>query len=380
MNTRHVARITRLTLLLLAWLSVAVSASGQPIDPAQQQTGDRANDSPLRACEPRPGSASQAIRILEIRSMGRIEEDLALVDGINANRDVLIVACRELIWPRFKDLSPKGVLVQVRAWRKPADGGWLEMRLNEPPQDEAMQKLQDARRYGLQEVSLRVNGSTAQDPRLVVPLRRELVKPTDLVRIRIRIAPESTIHPTDASPGQNATGEKAGTADPQDAPGVIVDNEDVIDSIFEVGRFGLHIRFSDMALFVQRLGEDRANSRGNSPVLFDSVNFRPAPGVNYGFNYYHRRHASIRVLEPGFGVHMVFLNWNERPRNAASADTDVTQATNLQIGMGLTGSMFDGTVVGALGWNLHVKDHRPYIGIGFSIAGLARKISEFVRD
>src|SRR5688500_18895635 len=89
MNTRHVARITRLTLLLLAWLSVAVSASGQPIDPAQQQTGDRANDSPLRACEPRPGSASQAIRILEIRSMGRIEEDLALVDGINANRDVL---------------------------------------------------------------------------------------------------------------------------------------------------------------------------------------------------------------------------------------------------------------------------------------------------
>src|SRR5688500_3587794 len=201
MNTRHVARITRLTLLLPAWLPVALRAAGQPLDTAQQ-TGDRANDSPLRACEPRPDRKPQAIRILEIRSMGRIEEDLALVDGINANRDVLVIACREVIWPRFKNLSPKGVLVQVRAWRKPADGGWLEMRLNEPPQDEAMQKLQDARRYGLQEVNLLVNGSTAQDPRLVVPLRRELVKPTDLVRIRIRIAPESTIHPTDASAGQ----------------------------------------------------------------------------------------------------------------------------------------------------------------------------------
>src|SRR5687767_5033188 len=140
-NIRHVVRITgRLPLLLLVWSSLAVSASGQPMASAQQPTGDRTNDLPLRACEPRPGREPEAIRILEIRSMGRIEEDLALVDGINANRDVLVIACREVIWPRFKNLSPKGVLVQVRAWRKPADGGWLEMRLNEPPQDEAMQK------------------------------------------------------------------------------------------------------------------------------------------------------------------------------------------------------------------------------------------------
>ena len=80
------------------------------------------------------------------------------------------------------------------------------------------------------------------------------------------------------------------------------DNEEIIESMFEVGRFGLHIRFSDMALFVQRLGEDRANREGTNPVLFDWVNFRPAPGVYYGFNYYHRRHASIRFLEPGFGI------------------------------------------------------------------------------
>ncbi|WP_157899041.1 hypothetical protein [Luteitalea pratensis] len=287
---------------------------------------------------------------------------------------MLIVACRRVIWPKFKDLDSKGgVLVQVRAWRKPADGGWLEMRLNEPSQDEAILKQQDSRRYDLREVSLAVNESTLEDPRLIIPLRRELVKPTDLIRIRIRIAPRSAIYPTEPSPANDdSTGDNP--------VGVILDNEEVIDSIFEVGRFGLHARFSDMALFVQRVGEDRANSSGTNLVVFDSVNFRPAPGVNYGFNYYHRRHASIRVLEPGFGMHIAFLNWNDRPRDSAAADVDVTRTTNLQIGIGVTGSMFDGTVVGTLGWNLHVKDQRPYLGIGFSITGLARKIAQFVRE
>ena len=42
--------------------------------------------------------------------------------------------------------------------------------------------------------------------------------------------------------------------------------------------------------------------------------------------------------------------------------------------------MFDGTVVGAFGWNLQVKDQRPYLGVGFSITGLARKIAEVVRE
>ena len=77
---------------------------------------------------------------------------------------------------------------------------------------------------------------------------------------------------------------------------------------------------------------------------------------------------------------MVILNWNDRPRSTALPDTFVTQVTNLQVGIGLTGSMFDGTVVGAFGWNLHVKDQRPYIGVGFSITGLAGKIAQFVRD
>jgi hypothetical protein len=75
----------------------------------------------------------------------------------------------------------------------------------------------------------------------------------------------------------------------------------------------------------------------------------------------------------------VFLNWNERPRNSTTTDIDSTQVTSLQVGVGGMGSMFDGTVVAVLGWNLHVKDYRNYFGIGFSITGLVRKLSQFIR-
>ena len=159
------------------------------------------------------------------------------------------------------------------------------------------------------------------------------------------------------------------------------ENEQVIDSTFEVGRFGLHVGFSDAVVFVQRLGEDRANKRGDRDIVFDSVNFRPAPGISYGFNYYHRRHAFLKFLEPGFGANLTFLNWNEKSRSTATtpADPELANVTALQIGVGGTGSMFDGTVVAVLGWNLHVKDYREYFGVGFSITGLVRKMSKYLR-
>ena len=44
------------------------------------------------------------------------------------------------------------------------------------------------------------------------------------------------------------------------------------------------------------------------------------------------------------------------------------------------GSMFDGTVVAVFGSNLHVKDHRPYFGVGFSVTGMVRKLSRFLAN
>ena len=79
-------------------------------------------------------------------------------------------------------------------------------------------------------------------------------------------------------------------------------------------------------------------------------------------------------------MHLVLLNWNERLRGAPATELEVTKVTNVQIGVGVTGSMFDGTIVGAIGWNLHVKDQRPYIGVGFSFTGLARKIAQLRQD
>ena len=330
-----------------------------------QAAQETPSERPLDACE---NGSNDSVRMLEIRSLGRIEEELSLVDGVNINRDVLIVACREAIWQKFKSLDPKGrgIHVQVRAWHKPSDAGWREMRLNEPTLVEAVRNNPslDPARWDMRQVHLVVNSNTVVDPSITIPLRRDAVKPNDLVRIRVRIAPADVLAAADAA-----------TTGPH-----MSENEEIIESMFEVGRFGLHIRFSDMALFVQRLGEDRINRQGTNPVLFDSVNFRPAPGVYYGFNYYHRRHASIRFLEPGFGMHLVLLNWNERLRDAPTTELEVTRVTNVQIGIGVTGSMFDGTIVGAIGWNLHVKDQRPYIGVGFSFTGLARKIAQLRQD
>jgi hypothetical protein len=364
-------------------LPVANAFGQAPTRPADAKVAS-AKDSPLHACDDR----TRAIRLLEVRSMGRIEEDLALVDGINIDRDVLVIACRSVIWDKFSGVVPKGkrVFVHVRAWRKPPDSGWRDVRLNEPTLREAIRSnpTNDPEGFGLEDVNLAISATTVGNPTLVIPLRRDAVKAEDLIRIRIQVGPET--EPALAGERQAAAagppeGQAAGTGDASgQSSSTAAENEELIDTVFAVGRFGLHARFSDMALFVQRLGEDRANSTGTNPVVFDSVNFRPAPGVNYGFNYYHRRHASIRVLEPGFGLHIVFLNWNDRPRGSSAADTEITQVTNLQIGIGLTGSMFDGTVVGALGWNLQVKDQRPYVAIGFSITGLARKIAQFVRD
>ena len=349
-------------------IGVALAAFGpSPIvgSVLAQASPDTPSERPLDACE---NGSNDSVRMLEIRSLGRIEEELSLVDGVNLNRDVLIVACRKVIWGKFQPLDPgnKGIHVQVRAWHKPSDAGWREMRLNEPTLVEAVRTNPnlDPARWDMRQVNLVVNGNTVVDPSITIPLRRDAVKPNDLVRIRIRIGPADVLAAADTR-----------TTGPD-----MSDNEEIIESMFEVGRFGLHIRFSDMALFVQRLGEDRVNRQGTNPVLFDSVNFRPSPGVYYGFNYYHRRHASIRFLEPGFGMHLVLLNWNERVRGAPATELEVTQVTNVQIGVGVTGSMFDGTIVGAIGWNLHVKDQRPYIGVGFSFTGLARKIAQLRQD
>src|SRR5262245_39785654 len=351
-------------------------------------SSDNNKDSPLHACDKVTKEKDEiskdksidlgeldgpAIRVLELRSTGRVEEDLALVDGVNVDRAVLVVACRDVIWKKFSKVVPSGkrVFVQVRAWRKPPDGGWREIRLNEPTLKETYDTNPslDSEGFFLAEVNLAIGEKTVGNPMLLVPLRRDAIKPEERIRIRIRIGPETELAPADpkadpktiegeTSVKKTDNGKATSASNGTPSSSLIVENEEVIDQTYEVGRFGLHVRFSDMALFVQRLGEDRENSTGTNPVVFDSVNFRPAPGVYYGFNYYHRRHASIRMLEPGFGMHLVFLNWNDRPRGTTTADTDITQVTNLQIGIGITGSMFDGTVVGAFGWNLQVKDQR----------------------
>ena len=343
----------------------------------QSETSDGAVEDrgEIRRPEDACGAGSSTpVGVLEIRATDRVDQDLLLVDGVNIDRDIAVIVCRQPLVRTFERLLSAGqsVGVQVRAWHKPKEGGWREMRLNEPSVEE-VQRYQNRgtteSNWSLEEMNVRITSNTVINPIITIPLRRDGVKQEDLIRIRVRIRPESPAAPN---------GVREETAAAADGP-LTVENEQVFDSTYAVGRFGLHVGFSDLAVFVQRMGEDRANKNGTNPVLFDQVNFRPAPGISYGFNYYHRRHAVFKFLEPGFGAHPVFLNWNDRPRNNAQSDVESTNVTNLQIGVGSMGSMFDGTVVAVLGWNLHVKDHRSYFGIGFSITGLVRKLSQFIR-
>ena len=339
-----------------------------------------------------PG-AGKPVGIHEMRAPERLDQDLLLVDGINEDRDVVVVFCRDVLQRTFRGQIDAGqaVLAQVRAWHKPKEGGWREIRLNEPSVQQVQRYLDRATseaNWRLEERNIRISKATAVDATVVVPLRRDAVKVDDLVRLRVTIAPEIADEPPAAMTRATAAASDEKTqGDTKQGAGAVEsllsltapENEQVIDTTFKVGRFGLHIRFSDLAVFVQRLGEDRANNRGTSDVFFDQVNFRPAPGISYGFNYYHRRRALFRFLEPGFGAHLAFLNWNDRPRNAATSDAETTQVTNLQIGLGGMVSMFDGTVVVVSGWNLQVKDQRGYLGVGFSITGLAQKFSQGIR-
>jgi hypothetical protein len=365
----------------LAAIAITLAAAGAAAQPAPDES-----DRPSDQCLLQP---NRAVRLFEVRAPDRVEEDLLLVDGINLRRDVLVVACTNVLLPRLKAyLSERfgaaaageqqrswTVVVEVRAWHKPREGGWREMRLNEPPAETAASLLAGGftpDRWNVELIQLVIRHDTVLNPTATIPLRRDAVNPNDLVRIHVRArlaaADDVLPSPPPPPPPPNA---------PRRPPSVLSENEDVIDNIYEVGRFGLHVRFSDLVVFVQRLGEDRANADPDEVIAFDPANFRPAPGASYGFTFYDRRRAFLRFLEPGFGAHLTFLNWTDRSR---AAPPDPAQVTALQLGVGVMGSMFDGTVVAVFGSNLHVKDHRPYFGVGFSVTGLVRKLSLFLDE
>ena len=99
------------------------------------------------------------------------------------------------------------------------------------------------------------------------------------------------------------------------------------------------------------------------------TDFAPRPGISALWNFYGRspkQKSKLRTIAPGFGIGAVFL------------DFDGDEST-IEVGLGLTMSVFDDLVHFTYGYNLQQKvgpdDAREYWGIGVSFSKVVEKIS-----
>lgn len=131
--------------------------------------------------------------------------------------------------------------------------------------------------------------------------------------------------------------------------------------------------------------------RRNGDILNDNgekveSNFAPAPGMTFGVVLY-ARNAVMRALAPGFGVNVSFMNFaaNDFDPSITNAEGRVvggfrsTTSSTIQVGTGLTASLFSNAVQFTYGWNLNVPKERSYWGIGFGFVQVGQEIAKFVK-
>lgn len=293
-------------------------------------------------------NGSYFVTMWEQRAPDRLDEDVLITDGIGYNRNLHVYLCRV---PE----APDPVEVLVRAWVKPQDGQWREIRLMDLSQlaEAEMTRLQnDPNRSYIPPAKLSIVDRERYS-RIVIPVRREGLNVGDSVRVEVGKRCESIDNTCEAQ---------------------------VFNHFLKVGRFGLLPGFSDSLLFVKRPDVKYIVTTavpGALGQLTDSVNFRPSPGVNFGLTFIHRKHAFLQFLEPGFGFNISLLNWRDGPLGAGSIP-DRASASATQVGIGMMGSMFDNCVTVVYGWNTNVSSQRTFFGVGFSVVGLVRKAAKSV--
>lgn len=153
------------------------------------------------------------------------------------------------------------------------------------------------------------------------------------------------------------------------------------------------------AFYLRRLGEVR-NDKGE----IIAANFAAAPGVTFGPIFYSRgltrdndlgiwRPSSSgldrfwSVLAPGVGVNVSFMNFATGDFDPSIKDSTgkivggfrSTTSSSIQVGTGLTGSLFANAVQFAYGWNLNVSEKRSYWGIGFGFLQIGQEIAKYVK-
>jgi hypothetical protein len=153
---------------------------------------------------------------------------------------------------------------------------------------------------------------------------------------------------------------------------------------FQIAIRKLHPRISadPSAFYLRRLGEIR-DDKGETI----ETNFAPAPGVTFGAIFYGRNAVSA-ALTPGIGMNVSLMNFaavndfDPSIRNAAGqvvGGFKTTNSSTIQVGAGVTASLFSNALQFTFGWNLNVPDHRRYWGVGFGFLQIGEQIAKVAK-
>jgi len=160
-----------------------------------------------------------------------------------------------------------------------------------------------------------------------------------------------------------------------------------IPVVFEITikKYGAKIQWSPSLLFVRRLGvtdAEAAPPTGSTAAPLNRVNFAPSPGMTFGIAYFKRGYSSwdkfARALGPGIGMNVTFMNYNDPSFNLATTQFTNTSGTDVQVGAGLIGSLFDNKLQLSYGWNLNVERRRNYFAVGFGFIEIGKEVAKYV--
>ena len=155
-----------------------------------------------------------------------------------------------------------------------------------------------------------------------------------------------------------------------------VTTQNDVDYVVDVTEFGLNARLLDTFLLLKRRGVDATEEKDG----VKNINFRPAPGVLFGWVYTSRESAFARAVAPGFGYVVSFTDWNDPAFDPASGQFATgTDANKIEIATGPAFTLFDNTLQFSFGWNLNVSQDRTYYAVGFSFFKLSDKLTELIK-
>jgi uncharacterized protein (DUF934 family) len=160
-----------------------------------------------------------------------------------------------------------------------------------------------------------------------------------------------------------------------------------IPVVFQIAikKYGAKIQWSPSLLFVRRMGVTDAEATpptGSTTTPLNRINFAPSPGMTFGVAYFKRGSSGwdkfARAVGPGLGMNVTFMNFNDPSYNLATGQFVNTNGTNVQVGAGVIGSLFDNKIQFTYGWNLNVEKRRTYIGVGFGFIEIGKELAKYI--